>query len=32
MHESKISEYVVEAQKKNVQNKFEKDVIKIDCA
>ena len=28
--ESKISEYVVEAQKKNVQNKFEKDVIKID--
>ena len=28
--ESKISEYVVEAQKKNVKNKFEKDVIKID--
>jgi hypothetical protein len=28
--QSKISEYVVDAQKKNVQNKFEKDVIKID--
>ena len=28
--ESKISDYVLEAQKKNVQNKFEKDVIKID--
>ena len=28
--QSKISEYVLEAQKKNVQNKFEKDVIKID--
>ena len=27
---SKISEYVADAQKKNVQNKFEKDVIKID--
>ena len=28
--QSKISEYVADAQKKNVQNKFEKDVIKID--
>jgi len=28
--ESKISDYVLEAQKKNVKNKFEKDVIKID--
>ena len=28
--QSKISDYVLEAQKKNVQNKFEKDVIKID--
>ncbi|MDC3196025.1 cytochrome c biogenesis protein CcsA [Flavobacteriaceae bacterium] len=28
--QSKISEYVAVAQKKNVQNKFEKDVIKID--
>ena len=28
--QSKISDYVLEAQKKNIQNKFEKDVIKID--
>ena len=28
--QSKISDYVLEAQKKNVKNKFEKDVIKID--
>ncbi len=28
--ESKLSQYIADAQKKNIQNKFEKDIIKID--